>query len=61
LHHEEQTSSSIKIKTTFDRSMTHPPQEFHFGKVKDEKQNEQKKVKKEYKEIYRSIIVLFIN
>ena len=40
LHHEEQIRSLIK-QTTFDWSMTHPPQEFHFGKVKDEKQNEQ--------------------
>lgn len=42
LHDEDQTSPSIQ-KTTFDRSMTHAHQEFHFGKLREEKQNEQKK------------------
>jgi len=43
LHDNEQTIPSI-TKTTFDhRSMTHAHQEFHFGKVRGEKQNELKK------------------
>jgi hypothetical protein len=42
LHDEEQTSPSIK-KLTFGRATTHPHQALHFGKVKDEKQDELKK------------------